>query len=267
MTDFYKAAQAMFAEHNWVSQPLTLDASGRPKVPIVKGWRQLRSPEGLPWEEAKGIGIVLGQASDNLAAIDVDDVELSNAIFALMVRTHVATRMVRTGRGRMHLYFREQHPSASTSFKASWRGSDRPIELRAEGNQITAPPTSGYEPMGIEGHLDDIKAVPSLRAAWEPIAAKLGIEMPATTTRPSAGYPTPWQAEVPAGERNRSMYVEAHKLRQADVPLDEALALLQGRYETSYEPGESDWQEMANTIISAYSKADVIEGRIEWALS
>ena len=75
------------------------------------------------------------------------------------------------------------------------------------------------------------------------------------------------QLTVPAGERNRSMYIEAHQLRRAGIELDEALALLQARYESSYAQGECTWDEMVVTIMSAYKKADVAEGPIEWALS
>ena len=270
MTDFYAAAQTMFAQHGWISHPQRLDASGKPKVPIVAGWPQLRSIEGLPWDQAKGIGIVLGPTSNNLAVIDVDDVEMADAVFALVVRGHVETRMGRTISNHLHVYFREQQSSASTAFKVQWRGRSIGIELKAKGTQVTCPPTPGYEPVGIEEHLDGVKEVPNLRAAWEPIAARLGIEMPppAAGRTNGAGFPSPWQAEVPAGERNRAMYVEAHKLKRAGIAEDEALALLRTRFETSYEPGESNWEEMAATIASAYRKDnDREEARVAWSFS
>lgn len=273
MTDFLQAARSMFADHGWISQPLKLDASGRPKVPIVKGWRRLRTlgdVDRLPWGEAKGIGIVLGQASDNLAALDIDDTELADATFALLMRSHVSTRMISTGRNRLHVYFKEEHSSGSIVLPVRWRGRDIPVELRAEGNQLTAPPTANYEAIGFAEQLDTIKVVPNIRAAWDSIAAKLGAEMPspAAGRTNGAGYPTPWQANVPAGERNRSMYREAHQLRRAGIELDEARALLHSRYQSSYAQSESSWQEMADTIASAYRKADDREEvRVEWAFS
>ena len=270
MTDYYEAARTMIAEHGWISHPQRLDASGKPKVPIVAGWLQLRDIEGLPWDQAKGIGIVLGPASNNLAVIDVDDVEMADAVFALMVRAHVETRMVRTISNNLHVYFREQQPSASTAFKVQWRGRMIGIELKAEKTQVTCPPTVGYEAVGIGEHLDSIKEVPNLLAAWEPIVTRLGIEMPSPAAERTngAGYPTPWQGNVPAGERNKAMYREAHQLKRAGMGQDEALAVLRSRWESSYEGGESSWEEMAATIASAYRKADDREeARVAWAFN
>ena len=266
MTDYYQAAQAMFADHGWISQPLILDRSGKPKRAFIKGWSSLQSIDGLPWEEAKGIGIVLGTNSANLGVIDVDDNEMADAVFALMVRGHAETRMVRTISNNLHVYFREQQPSGSTAFKVQWRERAIGIELKATGTQVTVPPTPGYAIVGIDGHVDEIKEVPSLRAAWEPIAAILGISMLAPKARTNAGFPKPWQANVPAGSRNKAMFIEAHQLKRSGIELDEALALLQTRYESSYAEGECTWQEMVLTIMSAYSKNDVVDGRIVWSL-
>ena len=110
MTGFYKAAQAMHASYGWISQPLMLDGSGKPKRPIVKDWTQLQSIDGLPWVRAMGLGIVLGPASNNLGVIDVDDNAMADAVFALMVREHVETRMVRTISNNLPVSCREPQP-------------------------------------------------------------------------------------------------------------------------------------------------------------
>lgn len=245
-TDFYLAALE-YHRQGYMTMPLALDAQGFPKRPIVPNWSALPySLDGLkrlPWEEAVGLGIVLGPASKNLAVLDLDDVELAEA--AAKWTKH--TRTVRTVRGRGHVYVREATPSKSRSLDVLWKGQSIKVELKAGGTQVAAPPTPGYSFWAEE----EPKAVTSIWQAWEGLARCLGIQ----TNGNGEHYPKPWRQTVSAGERNKSAYVEAHFLREAHMPLPLALRIMQLRWEADYEKGEESWDEVARTVESAYSKA------------
>ena len=243
-----------YYKRGWLPIPLGFDARGFPKKPMDDGWTSLeRRPEvirGLRWADAKGLGLVLGPVSGNLAAVDVDDVDLAEAIYQRAKKTGVVTRMVRTIRKRLHLYVIEAVPSRSRRFdNVRWEGHSFTIELKAQGTQVAAPPTPGYELL-----FDGAPAkVPSIEAAWLSIAHALGVEMPAG----EGGYPRPWQPAVPQGQRNGSAYIEAHKLREAGMPLDQALEVMRLRVEAFYAPGDMRIEEALATVRSAYRKGVV----------
>lgn len=250
----HKAANDYY-KRNWLSMPLALDGNGFAKRPIVDKWTSLKldtkTIRALPWHSAYGVGIPLGPVSDNLAVIDIDDQALAGDVFALLVRSHVITRMVWTIRHRIHLYFREETATPPQTFKVTWREREIGIELKGRGQQVAAPPTPGYT------LCQDIAplTVPTIRDAWESIASRLNI----IELRPAnggAGYPSPWQPQVHKEERNKSIYVEAHKLREAAMPVDQAIDILRLRWEQAYEKGDMAWHEVERTIRSAYQKAE-----------
>ena len=263
--DAVKAAVNGYYLRGWLPIPLTLDAGGFPKRPITPGWprltRSAATLRGLPWDGCYGMGLVLGAASGNLAAIDIDDVDLAAAAVAYLVRSHQIARVVWTVRRRIHVYCQEETASASTAFTVNWRGQAVQVELKAAGTQVAAPPTPGYvlaadyEPWPV-AHVAD---------AWGIIAAALGVERHqpgegAGTGR--AGYPQPWRPAVHTGERNRAIYIEACKLREAQMPLDQALGIMRARVKLAYEPGETAWGEIERTIKSAYKRGlKIIVGR------
>lgn len=257
LAECHKAANDYY-KRKWLSMPLALDGNGFPKRPIVARWTSLtlnaKTIRGLPWHSAYGVGIPLGPVSDNLAVIDIDDEQLWGQVFTLLGRTNVVTRMVITIRRRGHVYFREETASASHTLKVSWQGREIKIELKGQGAQVAAPPTPGY----ILIQDIDPMTVPTVREAWESIASRLNI----AELRPAngaAGYPSPWQTVVHKEERNKSIYVEAHKLRDAAMPVDQAIAVLRVRWEQAYERGDMNWQEVERTIRSAYQKAEAME--------
>jgi len=252
--DLAHAAQENLAR-GWISLALGLDAAGKPKRPLVRAWSGLKPVQvlGQPWADARGLGLLLGAASGNLAALDVDDNEMGDAVAAIIIRGHVETRMVRTVSQNLHVLFREETPSMSTRRTVRWEGRDIGVEFKAVGTQVAAPPTPGYTLM-----LDhEPSLVPSLAAAWASISSKLGVDEAPAVGAGSANYPLPWQANVPQGERNKAMYIEAHKLREAGMPEREAVAVLQARFDASYEQGDTGWRELEQTIRSAYRKGVV----------
>lgn len=279
----YQAVAHALLNRRWLPIPEGLDANGYPKRPLVKEWPHLEcTPEAIdtmPWGDAKGIGIVLGPASNNLAVIDIDDVDLAEAVFKALSPSfvhepwsyEVPIRLVRTIRGRAHLYVQEERPSKTTTFKVEFQGKPVQIELRTQGAQVTAPPTPGYTLIDANG-----KPYPceNARLAWndlmvmvesvfgdvfDPLSA-MGLDPNGAPGQLStSGKNTVWASNVPEGERNRTLYLEAHRLREAGVPESEALTILLTRIAQAYAPGFGQ-QEAEATIRSAYRKGLPIKG-------
>ena len=252
----FEQAANDYYKRGYLPIPLGLDAHGFPKKPLDDGWTSIeRKPEtirGLRWGEAKGLGLVLGPVSGNLAAVDVDDVELAEAIYQRAKTTGVTSRMVRTIRKRLHLYVIEAVPSRSRRYdNVHWNGHSFTVELKAQGTQVAAPPTPGYELLFDVAPVE----VPNIEAAWLSIAHALGVEMP----EGNGGYPRPWQPAVPQGQRNGSAYIEAHKLREAGMPLEQALEVMRLRVEAFYAPGDMRIEEALATVRSAYRKGVVMK--------
>ncbi len=99
-------AAGCYCKRGWVPHPLGLDSSGFPKRPLSRDWPHLTSdPDtvgSLPWGQARGLGLVLGPASGNLAVIDVDNAKLGVEIVGLFTGSGVQTRLVETVRKRLH---------------------------------------------------------------------------------------------------------------------------------------------------------------------
>ena len=242
-----RASGYFYSTWHWAAMPLVNDPNGFPKRPFVDNWQKLRLPwidnlYRLPWDRATGIGIILGEASANLAVIDVDDEELAEEAMAFCNNT----RRVSTIRNRGHIYVIEKQPSRSQVLTVQYKGRNVTIELKANGTQVAAPATPGYTHVGKS---DDYPVeVPTIADAWAVIAEELKIQQPQISKKRI------WQPKVETESRNNTMYREAHSLREAGLPLDNALRLLKVRWEEDYQAGGQEWREIENTIRSAYRK-------------
>ena len=254
--DFLRPALDYYKQ-GYMTHPLIRDAAGFPKRPIVSGWSDLERDEdvlrSLPWHNAAGIGIVLGRASGNLAAIDIDSVPLTETLLA-MLKGARQPRIIRTARNRSHLYLIEASPSPSSRMDIRWDGENVTIELKAQGTQIAAPPTPGYR-VALSG---DPQPEKSVKGAWDILTFILAKKQPGRlqlpSTRAPANYPAPWQGNVGKEFRNKSLYIEAHKLRESKVDYHSALEMLMFRVEKYYEAGDFSPNEVMRTVQSAYRK-------------
>jgi len=251
----FRDAAIKYFDRGIMTMPLARDRDGFAKRPIINEWSRIGLDRdvlmSMPWENAMGIGIILGAASGNLAAIDIDSVGLSDTLIS-MLRGHKPPYMVRTARNRSHLYVRERSPSKSRVQTVTWDDVSYSIELKAQGTQIAAPPTPGYmiairaEPMEVD----------SIAIAWSTISTFLVDRHPGRihVQRDNDGgnFPTPWQGRVGRESRNKSLYVEAHRLREARVPYHDALEILMIRVERNYETGDFGQVEVERTVRSAY---------------
>lgn len=243
-SDFYRAAQILF-ERGWLAIPLALDTNGYPKKPITLNWTQLPATvetlNTLPWHLAKGLGIVLGVKSSKLAVVDIDDTDLANVVLKEMF-----TRSVRTIRKRAHLYVIETFPSASTVVQTTWRGKPIKVELKTNGTQVAAPPTPGYQLV----RAGPILEVPNIRHFFREVVATIDGFTAEEITEES--FPKPWRPHVEADTRNKSAYVEAHRLREAGVSLAVAKDIMQARVDVHYDSGDIEQREIDRTVESAY---------------
>jgi hypothetical protein len=240
-------------EQGITSMPLVNDGNGFPKRPIMQDWTNITTKDvaGLPWEQALGLGVILGAASSNLAVIDVDDVNLANTIIAMM-RGARPPKIVRTIRQRCHIYVIEAEPTNSRKFSVRWDGVEAVIELKTTGTQVAAPPTPGYSivfdrpPMPIA----------SVAVMWNTLQLALEQKHPSrlqvAKSKSGANFPGAWRDMVKENERNDSLYVEAHRLREAGVPFAMAMQFFSWRIETGYAKGGFTILEAERTVKSAY---------------
>lgn len=251
---FEQACNEYF-KRGWTPLALGLDTNGYPKRPLAVAWTSIphtaAAVRAQPWADAKGIGLALGAQSSNLAAMDIDDVALGQAVVAALKSTAVLTRAVWTIRKRAHLFFIEETASRSVAFSCQWRGRRIKIELKANGTQVATVPTPGYE-LAIDAAP---RAVPSLRDAWLSLCRHMGIEQEPAGVQ--ANYPKAWQETVPIESRNKAAYIEAHKLREAGLSLEQAKATMAARFDSAYEKGQITLAEILRTVESAYSKGEV----------
>ena len=259
-------AALVYLRRGYLAHPLENDANGFPKKPIVPGWTGLERTEAviksLPWDRAKGLGIVLGAASSGLACLDIDDTELPwDLLVALNYEARYLPRTVRTIRQRGHIYVQElDGPSPSTRFPIRWRDREITIELKATGTQVAAPPTPGYTLLTTKTSQGPMRAF-TVASAWEFLLDCFEDRFPGQITVPTgtltSGYPQPWAPAVHEEQRNNTAYIEAHRLREAGMPLEEALRVMEARFGAAYDKQGIAWPEIARTVRSAYQKGEV----------
>tara|TARA_R100000306_G_scaffold59428_1_gene58450 strand:+ start:137 stop:985 length:849 start_codon:yes stop_codon:yes gene_type:complete len=265
-TSLREAAIRMFNDRAWLCIPLRKDTNGLAKVPMTQGWPNLEPSlsivESLPWERADGLGIVLGEKSNNLAVLDVDDEELAQVIMLHCWNSlSTSPRLVRTARNRLHIYFEEMDgPSLSSKQVVKFDGRDVVVELKANGTQVAAPPTPRYK---LLNHPEPPLPFFSIAMAWEFItdcltASSDRLQLPTGLT-PTRRYPEPWQDVVPAGQRDDSAYIEAQQLREAKMSEEKALRVMHARWTESYEQQGFSWYEVQKTVRSAYKKGTVVD--------
>ena len=197
---------------------------------------------------------MLGEASDNLGVLDIDDEPLAAAIIETLTNANASFYGVRTIRNRCHLYFRQGIITDSRTYRhLSWRDStDFTVELKTGHLQVAAPPTPGYAFCGTSR---TPTPVGMLASAWDAIALTMGVETPHSpdgkaSSAPS-NYPRAWQQLVTEGERNNAVFVESCRLAGARMPLDAAIATMLARVMVAYE-GQLDERSTAATVRSAY---------------
>jgi len=266
-TSLRQAAINMFTQRSWLCIPLRKDTNGFAKIPISRGWTSLEpsleTVESLPWEQAEGLGIVLGERSNHLAVLDIDDEHLAQTIMVhCWDNRDVSPRLVQTARNRLHIYFQEiDAPSPSSKITVQWDGRPVTVELKANGTQVAAPPTPLYK---LLNHPQGPLPFGSIALAWEfvidcikdsSMASRLELPVDVPT---GAGYPAPWQEVVPEGQRNDAAFIEAQHLREAGMPLDQALRAMAMRFTDYYDTQGISWYEIEKTVQSAYKKGMVV---------
>lgn len=238
--------------YGWTCHPLRRNEDGFPKIPITQAWEKLTTADvdSLDWQRADGLGIVLGAASGNLAAIDIDDSGLAHASSQWLLAENLSPLFAWTARHRGHVYCLEATPSASKVLAVMYQTRKVGIELKAAGTQIAAPPSPGYS------YLDpDFEPLyMSVGDAWARLFNALGLETftgtIGTPMHGASGYPRPWQEGIDVGERNNACFVESCRLHDAGMAQETALQHMIIRFGNA---GLTQ-REIAITVRSAFNR-------------
>lgn len=139
MNNPYSAAARQLITKHYT--PIPLDG----KVPVVKGWQNLRNVTEAQideWERAglwKNIGLVCGEASDNIVVIDFDGLA-GYEVFCREFPDLADTFTVATGSGKgRHVYFKVDLLPDSLGFMDVLDGCN--IEIKSNGKQVVIPPS------------------------------------------------------------------------------------------------------------------------------
>jgi putative DNA primase/helicase len=173
-----------------------------------------RDPEQLRawWKRgAWNIGGATGQASGR-CALDVDPRHGGEATLRELEAQYGAlphTRVHRTGRGGHHYIFRVMGPCPSRALGLG-------VELKGDGAAVVLPPSQTAGPYAVERADPEALFAP---ASWNGATDESGTRERFDTAAALAG--------VPEGERDTTAWGLACKLRQADVPQDVALRIIE----------------------------------------
>ena len=254
-----REAALEYSGFGWATVPLRNNDDGIAKIPIVPEWQKLmpEDAESLPWEQAQGIGIVLGRNSLYMGVIDIDDDELACELAAYLI-LHDRPLMAYTARRRIHIYVQESDPSPTRKLHLLFRERQVLVELRSTDAQCALPPTPGYEWANRAWE----PFYGSLSEVWAGLMGKVGVSYPdprqknarsGSVAAPVAGYPTGWATSVSHGERNDACFYESACLKDARMPMEQAWAFMEGRIRACYQ-APVNWQEMRKTFESAFRR-------------
>jgi hypothetical protein len=238
---------------------LGLDAKGKPKRPIVGAWQELTLDtwERQPWDRALGIGNVLGPASGNRGVIDIDDLSLSDAAFALFLRKHTDARLVRSGSGCLHIHVVEERATPrKRKVIGMFQGRKVTLDLLVQGALAVVPPTPGYSLTGYKDRLgSQPMRVPSIGQAWASLARHLGVQE-ITPPRSAGGQREPIPATIPTGARHGVFVRIAGALRRIGAEASEITACLEVFNERCDEPSPVEHLErIARDVARRYAPA------------
>jgi hypothetical protein len=177
-----RAVAASYADKGITVCPLGLDARGRPKQRLDRHATRFRPGDNTrhSWENSivKGIAIVLGPPSGNLAVIDIDDRGLADYLQSWLSSLSEPPLMTCTPRG-LHIWVREPHPSQWAHLTAKYQGRECDIDILCAGNVATIPPTPGYRWLRLRG--DERGSIPAygrVLSVWNDISIKAPLGIP-----------------------------------------------------------------------------------------
>ncbi len=204
--------------------------------------------------EYSGVGCICGEVSMGLWVLDFDGpnweeaFELAKA--TILDRAGIKTRIVSTGSGRRHIWFRSPTKVASTKIVCRLTDTPLQIDVLGEGSMVVAPPslhpngnfyTDNGEDIAEVDNPDDI--IEWLRRVWErhPLPKR-------TRTFLESG--------APQGEQNSEAYAAAQQLHHAGFSREEAEDLLRTALERSPQDPTHPWHddEIERIVRGAYDE-------------
>lgn len=147
------------------------------------------------WPNAK-LGLVCGAISDNLAVLDVDDVELGVKLLE-QLQKHCPVNQ--TPSGGLHIFFREEEASNSGPLVPGV------ADIKAEAGYVIVPPSEGYQKLN---DIHEPLSIPSLREYAETLLAGHGHTV--QTEKPKIDL----SEKLAEGSRNETLTRIAGQLRR-----------------------------------------------------
>lgn len=251
MSSEIETAAKEYIKKGWV--PLAQDD----RKPIASGYNRLNLSDPKlykqGWKRASGIGLLTGNNSGGLAALDIDDTDFATSLFAKLARSGKAFRWHWSRSGAGHLLVREVEPTYGGPRTVTWEGRDIHIDLKCNfhgangemvGASLTAPPTPGY----VLTRDVPPQPVETLENALQAVCLAMGAYL-----SPQIQRPEPWQDYVGDGSKNDSLYSEARALAMARMPYERAVEILKLNTELTYARDVTG-KEFIDTIRSAYRR-------------
>lgn len=137
------------AELGIAAHPLVRDPDGYAKLPMFEcgaAWLRFTSEDNdtHPWDQAAGLGWILGAPPLYLACVDIDDAGLADGIRRHYLSTAAPPRMQTTVRGGLHVFAYEPQPSVSVDIEVRWQERWAKVQLLGRQRQAAVCPTPGY---------------------------------------------------------------------------------------------------------------------------
>lgn len=141
-----RAAALTYGKRGLAVVATTEDEDGIAKVPMSDFYPRFKPEENgsHDWNEAEGLGIVLGRPSGNLAVIDVDDTGLAEFLQSRLSAWERPPLMTMTPRPGLHIWIVEPQSSKPLDLEAHHQGRKCLVQILGGACQAAAPPTPGY---------------------------------------------------------------------------------------------------------------------------
>jgi hypothetical protein len=241
------------AVNEYTKQGFSVIPCGPDKRPLV-AWAeyQARKPtksELRDWfggDRPPSIGVVCGEVSGGLVVVDLDDLDVAQAI-ACDLDLQGKTTLVETPSGGCHVWLRaEGHCRPLKAADGAAIG-----DLKASGGYVIAPPSPGYRFISQAAPL----AVPDAWAWASETLKGVGVDLAARQNGDRPAEPLP--GRIPVGQRNASLASLAGSMRRrgaSEAAIFAALLVQNGECE---EPLPQDELSQIARSVGRYTPADL----------
>ncbi len=208
----------------------------------------------FPAKTTKGVAIICGETSNNLFVLDLDQKDLERILFPEFDTLLEKTLVIRTGSGKIHIYFRALESFERIQFKDK-EGKEL-LSIRSQGSYVVAPPSihpDTKQPYEIISSSETIKGINDYKGFINEIEnllleKKLIVK---SKQRKRSQSIISEQQKIIEGDRNNSLFVQSCNYRKKGLILEETTALLYKTNNDYCNPPLSE-REVDTIVKSAY---------------